>query len=203
MACTRPIARRSRWSRRTAHGSRPTGPRRSASPSEALKSVRAGELGALVHPATSNEEGHLVAQARARARQRARRSSPAPARFRRRRGGASVRDAGRRHREGERDRARRLQSAQRNAAARRAHPQGDEARREGLRDQYGRFRARSRRLAAGQAHRRAVGDGAACCWILRRRRTTSGHLPESHDLAGAISRPQRRTTRRRISIEAR
>jgi NADH-quinone oxidoreductase subunit G len=30
--------------------------------SEALKSVRAGEIGALVHPATSNEEGHLVAK---------------------------------------------------------------------------------------------------------------------------------------------
>ena len=30
--------------------------------SEALKNVRAGEIGALVHPATSNEEGHLVAK---------------------------------------------------------------------------------------------------------------------------------------------
>src|SRR5689334_1493684 len=30
--------------------------------SEALKGVRAGEIGALVHPATSNEEGHLVAK---------------------------------------------------------------------------------------------------------------------------------------------
>jgi NADH-quinone oxidoreductase subunit G len=30
--------------------------------SEALKSVPAGDLGALVHPATSNEEGHLVAK---------------------------------------------------------------------------------------------------------------------------------------------
>ena len=75
---------------------------------EALKKAprqRARRAGASGHL----ERGRRSADAAgARPRQRAHRSSPAPARFRRRRGGAAVRDAGGGHREG---RARRCWSA--------------------------------------------------------------------------------------------
>ena len=120
-----------------------------------LRDNGADELGVLVHPATSNEEGALLARLADGARHRQPRPPHRPARPVRRRRRRSLRDAGGRDRAGRRDRHRRLQPAPRTAAAAPARAQGVDARRQGARRSI-RSISTSPSTLAGKQHRRAV-----------------------------------------------
>ena len=108
----------------------------------------------LAHPATSNEEGILLAAMADALGHGQCRSSDQADRFRRCRRCRALRDGVRRYREGRRRAAGWLQYPARTAVAAPAPAQGQQARRQDLRDQPGRFRVRVQ--AGRQAHRGAV-----------------------------------------------
>ena len=110
-----------------------------------LRDNGADELGVLVHPATSNEEGVLLARLADAPGYRQPRPPHRPGRPVRRRDRRDLRDAGGRHRARRRDRHRRREPAPRAAAGEPARAQGLDARRQGVRGQSGRFRFHLRR----------------------------------------------------------